>query len=1081
MCLQSKFSSIPRCHAVMLMATYVMVTLIAGIAGAQGPAAPAPTASSQPTPSGGQERPQAPWNGPEGPFVLVEAEQFDLDGAGWTVLDDSGKRFTHSASGFKSLSGAGRGDGTAHLTVEVPRTGQYRYWIRYARFARKRDGDRGPFGVTIAQNGKTVHQEDIDVTYDGPVQPNGGPPVPPYVWHSQLVQLQAGPATIQLTKVGRASVSSAVRKIDCLLLTTDLKHEADHRDFGPQSYLRISLDRASPQRVGFQAFFNHMRAPFYQQASFDRKGINFRMPRAPAANYLAAGEATPWLNISRLLDSGWDTNLSIKATARERDNDSDQDLATDSAYTVDFATAPREDAIVKSMSRDGPGAGLVLRIGSHVTKDKLPQSDLDIANETLKLVEALPPITFGRRPTRFPVMTDFRAVDTTHTPDTQAVELQVMKYLGINTNSVSRLNQASIDSGVLFSRFHEQVWFMGKGGFNEPDVERMSKMIAIKAKEYHDDPFRDRYVYAKLMDEAKSTPLDRLVANPVSHEAFRTWLRQRGDTPEQLGIESWDQVKILKDPDAGPAAMYVASQRFRADSVVEFFALATELSHQHFGPQLKTTQNFSDGAVYMANMYAQGNDYFMWFRRKALDMALSEDWTALGSTPQCCGWNVALLRSATKYHQQPIGMYVISYGPYIDTKLSAYSDMAQGAKSLNFYAYAPLYQGHERGWSRKPRTFQAIAELTREIGAAEHVLLDAMPPRASTAIIYSTSSDIWDAKRDNVMGHERMHTYLALRHGQVAVDVLSEDDVIEGRLKDYAAAYLFGDQLDRRACAPLAQWVKAGGSLVLAAGAGQRDEFNAPMHLLDTQLGVQRSAATTLQTMWIYGRGIDKALSSQGKITLEGADSSVDLLARRQLLTPGQGATVLARFEDGSPAALAQPVGRGRAVMHGFTPALAYVREALLAHHSAGEAQPAPASPAPPRILGVEESMQEEGETLAREGDSLVPPTFGESLRSFIVRPALEASPNQLVVVDTPQVEATLLRGAHGWVVTLANYTGRPQKRVEVTIRLGDRAFGAVHSSRGGVLADLNEQSGIVRVTLPLESTDMVFATWATP
>src|SRR6185312_8878041 len=97
---------------------------------------------------------------------------------------------------------------------------------------------------------------------------------------------------------------------------------------------------------------------------------------------------------------------------------------------------------------------------------------------------------------------------------------------------------------------------------------------------------------------------------------------------------------------------------------------------------IPATQNYSDGAVYVGNMYSQGNDYFMWFKNKALDMAFSEDWTNGGSTRELCGWNVALMRAATKYHHQPIGLYdITSFGRApLEVKLKAYSDIAEGAK-----------------------------------------------------------------------------------------------------------------------------------------------------------------------------------------------------------------------------------------------------------------------------------------------------------------------------------------------------------------------------------------------------------------
>lgn len=1029
-------------------------------------------------------RPADPWPGPAGEFVFVEAEDFELDGQGWRVIADSGRRADPAASGGKALSGAERTDGLARAAISVPQTGPHHLWVRFAQFPRPNPADRGPFRLAVRQGGKVVVELTLDDRYDGPARAGRPAAIPPFTWRHEKVDLRAGPAAIELAKAGSGRVSNHLRQVDCLVLTTDPDYTADHRDWGPQTYLRIRLAQAQPERVYFQAMFNHMRAPFYNRATFDRTGATLRAVRSGPQNAISPGEATPWMNITRLLDSGLDANLSLGAIAASEGTPDGE--VTRSGYALDFATSPAEDKVVKSIRRDGPGFGIHVRVGPHLSPDTLPRSDLEIAGETRALVDALPPVTFGRRPTRFPVMTDWSASDRTHTPGTQAIELEVMRYLGINAKANPPLEQADVEAGILFSRVRPAVWFQGPGGYNDPKTDIMNRQVAARAQVFQADPYRDRYVHAKVMDEATATPLDRLASNPTNQAAFQAWVRDRGMTPADLGVTSWDQVRIVPDQGDAPPGLYVASQRFRAAGVADFFALATRVVHEHFGPDIKVTQNFSDGAVYMANMYAQGNDYYVWFKRRSLDMAMSEDWTALGSTPQCCGWNVALLRSATRYHGQPIAMYVISYGPYLDTKRRAYSDIAQGAKQLNFYAYGPLYQGHEPGWCRKPGTFQAVAELTREVGAAEHVLLDAMPRPAATAIIYSVSSDIWTVRRDNAMGHERMHTYIALRHGQVAVDVLSEDDVIEGRLQGYRTAYLFGDQLDQRACRPLAEWVGAGGSLVLAAGAGGRDELNRPSALLDEQLGIRRGGVRTMQTMWHYGRAIPKVLKPQGKVKLEGRSRAVDLLARQQPLTAGSGATVLARFEDMSPASIRQPVGAGQVRMDGFLPAIAYVCEALAAMEEPGQSPVAPESSAEggapaAEVPGVEGSMQQETQTMAADRQSIAPSAFDPALGSFILQDAISTDRVEPVVVNAPLVEATLLEGEAGWVVTLANFDDRALPAIQVTVRVGDRRFGQVRSSRMGLLSDTDPSEGVARVSLPLDSTDMVFAQWDRP
>lgn len=1020
-----------------------------------------------------------PWSGPRGAFVFFEAEEMQTTG-GWAVDNDPGRRVTNTSSNFKFLTGSSAQAGTASATIEVPSQGEYRCWVRYARFRRPAAKDRAPFTLTISQDSRDVAAHVIDETYDGPMPPNGGPgsPYPVYEWFAQSVTLKQGVATLVFEKPEESAVNEGVRKIDCVLITSDLEHQPDFRDFGPQSYLRIRVAESESDPVYFGIFLNHMRAPFYRRAVADREGFHINSTRSTPARMLKQGESSPWLNVSRMLDTGWDTNIYISATMGM------QGYTTiyprQSAYALDFASKPQASAILKTLERSGPGYGLCFRVGPMITKDHLPVSDYEFASRTAAMVQKLPQVNFGRRPTQFPVMTEWSASDQTHTPGTRDLELKVMAYLGINTNANGPLEPADLDQGVLFTRTFTQVWYRGKGGYNDPDTARITQSVKTKAAEFLRDPLHDRNLYTKLGDESTATRLASLASNPINQAAFKKWLQDEKRTPQSLGVTSWDQVKIVPNANVSSPALYVASQQFRAASIANYYKHATALVHEHYGPSIKTMQNFSDGAVYLANMYAQGNDYFTWFKNQSLDMAVSEDWSALGSTPQCGGWNVALLRAATKYHKQPIGMYVISYGPGIDTKLRAYSDMAQGAKSLNFYAYGPLYQGHEPGWSKRPDTFWAIAQINHEIGAAEHILIDAMPKPASTAIIYSVSSDIWDISKDNAQGHERMHTYIAMRHGQVAVDILSEQDVIEGRLDAYKTAYLFGDNLDHQAVSPLSRWVNAGGTLVLAAGAGEKDELNRAMPALDVVLGLSRQPCDRFQTLWTSGRNIAAVLNPNDQVTIKtvAGSTKVDVLARRQTFKQVANSRVLATFTDGSPAAVSQAVGSGHVYMNGFTPALAYIAGALKADKAAQNDGQNGAAANLQGEMDLFTSMQIESQRLSNISTSTAPSEFDGALRDFILAPALTSPEAQQVKTSHPLIEATLMQGSKGWVVLLANYSGQSIANVTLTIEVGDKASGEIHSSRNGLLVSEKNKAGTVRVQLPLDSTDMVFAQW---
>lgn len=1017
------------------------------------------------------------WPGPTGPFVFVEAESFQPQGTGWNAVTNKPNMFRPvSESGLQSLSGAAKGDGTAVRTVEVPTNATYRLWVRYAQWPKTEEQFRAPFRVTVSQNGREVFQHVYDESLVG--EPGDRRrTTADLVWVPADVTLEKGPAEIRLSKVGKDRVLPNLRQVDCLLLTSDRDYTANHRDFGPQMYVRIRLHGVKPERVYFYVFLNHSRTPWYTNLHFDKTGCS---PGVNAAekNRMTAGDATPWAPFSRFLYDGLDVGISFHATIQYG-----QRFAETSDYSVDFATAPDEASIVKTIRRNGPGDGLQMVVPPDLEGEHRPRSDREFAGETAAFTAKLAAVPFGRTPRRFPVMLGLNADDHNNTPGTRELENRSLTYMGINGVG-RRLGDQDIRDGLRFGVEHASIWHMGRGQFSEPNLEKIEASLKSRAESLVAEGHADRIIANLLMDEAGALPLETLAGSEVIQQDFRHWLREQKHQPKDFGVDAWEAVKLATSRDDQPPLRYLRSQQFRAWNIVNFFRQVTELSRKYYPPSVRTTQNYSDGAVYLANFFMQGNDYFTWFKSRALDLAWSEDWTNGGSTPQTCGWNVALLRAATKYHGQPIGMYdITSYGrkPMV-VKLKAYSDIAQGAKSLYFYSYTPRYQSHERGWYQRWEMYPAVAEVCHEIGAAEEVLMDAMPRKAQTAILYSVPYDIWNVGFDNSQGMERMHTYLALRHGQVPVDVLSNEDVRDGYLRDYKVAYLFGEQLDRRDVTPLADWVKRGGTLMLSPGAASKDELNQPSDALDKALGLERKPLETLQKFHGPGNQIGQVLKPQGKVSLLGDDgkqvATVDLLACRQQFGETREARVLARFDDGQPAAVEVARGRGRVLLVGFMPALAYIHEAWN-KASVAEKREELVEPlaAVAQALALSGEHPEKPVRVKRQDHFPVPFEYPAALRDFILAPGRLARVERPVETETPQVEATFMEGETGWVVPLANYTGEPLKSLKLTIRPG-RASEAIYSARAGLLVENPRRGKEITVTIPLESTDFVFAKW---
>jgi hypothetical protein len=1001
--------------------------------------------------------PAEPWPGPEGEFVFVEAESFARLG-GWRVVPSvGGARDREQASRGHVLSGSAADAGEAELRLAVPSAGDYRVWIRASR-PDTGTVDDNAMNVRISQAGATVPDWKVDVPT---ASPDGvrAKRHDAFGWLFTTARLEAGAVDVRLSTLGPPKSRPSFRRVDCLLFTKDVGYEPDHRDFEPQTYLRVRLQGTDSKEL-----------------ALSHTATTKRIRRGPFMEPLHIGESGPWMNITRWTSGGPPSSLALTPAQR----------VTRADYMLDFAAAPQDSAIVRSIHRSGPGGDIALIIPSTVDARNQPWADFELAAHRAATVAKMPRVTFGKRPTIFPCITGF-----VPTQATRQDEVRALSYAGINGRT-GLLDDRDIADGLVTSRLYNSVFYRGPHGLTDADLVKAKADLDRAGKEASLNAHRDRIRHVKLIDEAQPDTLEKLAKDEHAQGVFKTWLAKNKYSPflpdDRTQLTSARErdaaIRIVADRGTKFPALYFYSQRFRAWTIADYFRQVSGLAHAAYPPGVATTQNFSDGAVFAANLYGQGNDYFEYFENGALDVAQSEDWTNKGSTRELAGWNVALLRAATRRHGQPIHMYVITYNNRkpLEVKLKALTSISEGAKLLNFYSYLPLYQGRlETGWAESPLNFTAVAELTREIGAVEDVLMDAMPRPARAAILYSIPADIWNVGYDTAQGIERMFTYLALRHAQVPVDVVSDDQARAGFLSGYDVVYLSTEHLDHRNVDGLGRWVRRGGVLVLGPGAGGRDEYNRKTPALARTLGLRRSEVKELQRLHLPSRTYCLNAKVQDVVTLASGATGpkANVFGWQERLQEAGDARVLARFaKDGSPASIELRVGKGRVVMHGFFPGLAYGCSAVKSYEDGGRDELVH----PMAIVAQAMASLSDGRIVARdlrlprrEHDGYIPFSYDGPVRQFIVAPASDVK--RPLEANVAQVEAAFLEGKKGFVVPLANYTGAPVKSLEILIRPG-RKHGAIRSARRGPLAT-KPSGGGVSVTLPLESTDFLVSEWA--
>ena len=958
---------------------------------------------------------------------FIEAESFTAT-EGWKAKTNAQ---VQRASRVTVLSGTeGPADAIATHNVTIEHAGPYRIWVRAMQVAQW----RGPFKVTVSAQGVEFAAKVLDEAPLPDVQDWN------FTWHPLDAELPAGEVTLTLSKAGEGAVNGYTRQVDCLLITDDLDLVPDHVPFGPQTLLRVTMGPEITQSASLHIFADHYRDPWYTHHSIGRKGLHDGVDHLNEG-LLEPGETSPWGNISHTIyqDSGACLNFTLRHA--------DASKAERMQARVEFGRADHAGAevqLVRSFEIDAQPGGVAIVVPPDLDSPENVarlRRDAEYAELTGALADAHAWPSIGKRPERIPffVSTHINPWGMNVDADVAAREEKTLDYFGFNGDH---------------ERVLDGLWFMKNGSYAQPDREQMvaraqADFTAFQASGRD----LDQVAYAILMDEPEGQHTDFMVKDEGYRTAFRAWLEGQGFTPTDLLVADWDAVRpvLESERDVFPALHY-HTQRFRTVALGNFMIEQRKLIEATYGREFPTVVNFSDGALYWANFYAQGVDYFELLNTDQQNAIWSEDWANAASTYQCSAFNVDLMRAAARKRGQTMGHYLIAhaYRTAWDTKLKATSAAARGVRMWMNFSYGPTWGNHEGGpawkshmWYNKPENWTANAEIPREIGAVEDWLLTAKPAPAEVALLYSSSSDIWSLQ-NSAFGFDRMHTWLALSHGQVPVDVVSEIDLAEGHLSQYRVCYFSGENLTRAAATKLAEWVQVGGTLFMTAGAGTRDEYNRPLDTLVPLLPATREAVTVHEPFNVGGHYLS-TLSPRDTVTWDG--ETLDVLAVQQAQSPKPNAATLATFANGQPAIVSAAAGEGTTISAGFLPALAYIRPALIAR----------------------EASQKNKSDSARIERSYNPWDFPAGIRERILSPARDTKTR--LTCDVPLVDAVYLPCVQGVLIALANYTLESVERIELRIRDVYNVTG-VESVHHGEVTYEEIGDGEIRLSLPLDASD---------
>lgn len=541
---------------------------------------------------------------------------------------------------------------------------------------------------------------------------------------------------------------------------------------------------------------------------------------------------------------------------------------------------------------------------------------------------------------------------------------------------------------------------------------------------------------------------------------FRDYLRSKGLTDKDLGkpidqieypLKAMYESALPKDSPLETRKIMYYSGKFGQWWSARQIKQLSGLIKQTF-PQAET-EILLPSHGFLGNAWGPYNigysyrmlDIFEAAKQQSVSQFSTEDWLGLNhmywydytwTGGQTFAYLNALTRSAAEGH--PImmrGLLTVSDEKYL--RLKAFSSLGQGAKSFFYWTYGPTYIGTENYWSDLRSMYDGIVKVHRDLEKAEDVLYPAKTVSDPVAILYSVSHDLWHTD-DQAAFVEKRLLWHGLRHLQIQPNFLREEDIEEGKLKDYKVLYISDRCITRKASEAIDKWVKSGGILYLAAGASTRDEFYEPYTPPFAKIVFGEKATDKLiNEKHKYNERVDlPTIKPLTNVTVNINQKTFNLPAIGSRLNLSESTKKFATFADGKTAGTITNYGQGQIIAVGFMPMLAYGQLANF------------------KPTTLEEKWISEP-------------------REIIKLPLETAKISSVIETNVPVVETNLLTGSEGSVIVLANYTYQPIKDLTIDVQIS-KPFKQAVSIEGKEIKTQKLENGKMRFQLPFEWTDMI-------
>lgn len=963
---------------------------------------------------------------PDGNLVC-EAEEFQVQSPGWEAKPWGSNyyaaTFANTLLSRKAYLGA-PADGprtTASLNIQVPERGRYLVLARYEAAYRFQT----QFRIQVAQNGKVLFdrlygaRDNLKIWAFGQklkseVAWSWGA-VENIVWegHDAAVDLEAGKATVTLV-ADKQPKPAAKRNVDLVMLTRDAEQVQMRID--KEGYLPLDGMLTQSGDVWLRVHNQGgekiaVAAPPCQEHSPYWVHIRNWKPMSIAVE---PGQTTEWIDVGGLLDALNDGQWSLTVAP-----------PTNCRIELGVRTASGSIEVIKEVA--GKLGTVPLAYHADTRYSHLLRSREEVLLDLLAYLKKIP--VHGKTPQRTLIYASTFAPGLSPQYDAAAADLRRMYGLSDpvpTTPSAGGIPRGYIDvRSVPTDKLADHCTQLGAG----------AKQIAV----------------VSLGDEI-GLPQP---AGQAANDAFRAWLMKQGVKPADVDPAAggdWSKIEYspaanLKESKPG---LYYWSRRYLHHYGIQAIKARTDILRPRL-PAAQIGANFSPHHGGAAHAYL--GEVFQWiqcFRDDGLTLPWSEDyiWQVPVGSPQMNEINLDMARAGLRGKpNRKILYYVMPHWPGNTPNMWRrlfYGALGHGMKIVNLFEFEPVQVAYTENHVTNDAMFGMVLVSFRELGTFEDFVQDGQVRPAQAALWFSETGDIW-GDTDGSMAAAKRGLYTAIRHQQIPLDFVIDDDAQSGALAAYKVLYLTDAHVSAASSQKIAQWVAAGGTLLATAGAGMFDELNRPNKTLRELLGVEQialDAPADAQVSYIkQDLPFAKPLATATWKTDDGERQLPALGARSRIQLAG--ATAVAAFSDGSPAVVERSVDKGRAIYCALLPSLAYYQ---------------PAIPLRPVDRGSTDDAM----------SHLLPSDFDPAAAALVALPA--AGLMRPVVASEPLVETTLIDSKHGVLVPLVNWNATPQQGLTLTFNAPVPSGSAALAS--GKPVEVVKQDGKLTVKLDLEIAD---------